>query len=43
MDFVRGLLRLAAQQERIKAKSGLEEGTNYAPFTHTIHYTKAFP
>jgi hypothetical protein len=43
MNFVCGLLRLAAQKQSIKAKNGLERGTNYAPFTHTIHYTKAFP
>jgi hypothetical protein len=43
MDFVRGLLRLAAQQQRIKAKNGLERRTNYALFTHKIYYTKALP
>jgi hypothetical protein len=43
MDFVRGLLRLAAQEQSIKAKNGLEERTSYAPFTHKIYYTKAFP
>jgi len=43
MDFVCGLLRLAAQEQSIKAKNGLERRTNYALFTHKIYYTKTFP
>jgi hypothetical protein len=43
MNFVRGLLRLAAQEQSIKAKNGLERRTNYAIFAHKIYYTKALP
>jgi hypothetical protein len=43
MNFVRGLLRLAAQKQSIKAQNGLAEGTNYAISAHTKYYTKAFP
>jgi len=43
MDFVRGLLRLAAQQQDIKAQNGLERRPNYALFAHKTHYTKTFP
>jgi len=37
MDFVRGLLRLVAQKQSIKAKNGLEERTNCVVLTHTKH------
>jgi hypothetical protein len=40
MDFVHGLLRLAAQQQDIKAQNGLERRPNYALFAHKTHYTK---
>jgi hypothetical protein len=37
MDFVCGLLRLAAQEQNIKAKNGLEERTDCVVLTHTKH------
>ena len=40
MDFVHGLLRLAAQQQDIKDQNGLERRPNYALFAHKTHYTK---
>ena len=43
MDFVCGLLRLAAQEQGIKAQNGLERRTNYALLAHNMYYTKAFP
>jgi hypothetical protein len=37
MDFVRVLLRLAAQKQSGKAKNGLEERTDCVVLTHTKH------